>query len=83
MNFHRLVDAEARKQNHPDVDHERAIRLFPTTRNTTWALQVRAPMELPRAREGKDYIIACAHLSIDDLVALRDAANAALAEAGR
>lgn len=48
---------------------------------TRWALQVRAPITLANGREGNDFVIATATLNRDDLLALRGAIDASLAEA--
>jgi hypothetical protein len=48
--------------------------------NARYALQVFAPMKLANGGEGRDYMIATASLSPQDLVALRAEIDAAIVE---
>ena len=66
----------------PGADREKAIRLYCDQAGTTWALQVRGPIRLANGREGKDFIIAAAKMSREDLQALRAAIDETLAEYG-
>lgn len=78
--MYRPVDsAHATKVN--DVKREPAIRLYCEQHGQCWGLQVRAPMRLNNgAKEGKDFIVAHAMLSVDDLKELSSAIDAALSE---
>ncbi len=62
---------------------ERAVRLYCTQYAQSWSLQVRGPegTGLMGYTDGKRDMIANASLGKDDLIALRDAINEALAEA--
>lgn len=55
------------------VPYEQNIRLYSAQSHSQWNLQVRGPMRLANGRDGKDFIVATASLSLDDLRALRDA----------
>ena len=70
------------KANDPDVPRERAVRLFKESPET-WAFQLRAPLGLGFAglRDGKDFIVASASCSLDDLRAMRDALDLAIGDA--
>lgn len=74
------TDMYARADKVKGVPREMAVRLYSTQSCTTWDLQVRAPIRV-QGGEGKDFIVSAASLSRPDLVALRDAINAFLAEA--
>lgn len=63
-----------------DVERVRAVRLYHAAPGD-FALQVRAPATNRNHREGKDFLIATASLSITDLRALRDSINTILGEA--
>lgn len=79
--IYRQVDrAYAHKVN--DVPRTSAIRLYCERNKQCWGLQVRGPMKLnSKGREGHDFIVAHASLNLEDLKALRDAVDAAIAEA--
>lgn len=59
---------------------EKAIRLYCTQYKQAWSLQIRGQLGIGLfgVAEGKDDAIANASLSVDDMVALRDAINTAL-----
>jgi hypothetical protein len=61
-------------------DRQRALRLYCTQITEMWMLQIRTPMSVQGRAEGKKAIAACADLTVADMVALRDAINAFLAE---
>lgn len=69
---------DIRRVNDAHVERESAIRLYCATVCSTWLLQVRALITLGNGQQGKDFIVASASLSVDDLRALRDAINAEL-----
>lgn len=65
-------------------NRERGILLYCETSRNTWSLQVRSPISLGSSgagADGKDFVIASAPLSVDDMRALRDAIDAFLVEA--
>ncbi len=84
-----LKHVDAEKSNHPDVPRDRSLRIYRTASpevfgdEASWSLQLRAPMKLANGREGKDFMIATAVLSIHDLIALRDEADAAIRDVQR
>lgn len=83
QDFHRVVpQAHACKVNEHDVEKTDAIRVYCTQSSAPacWALQVRSTMRLANGRKGADYIVATASLQREDMLALRDAINVALAE---
>jgi hypothetical protein len=63
-------------------DFERAIRLYCSQFNATWELQIRGPNGIGYAgmADGKDNLVANASLTKQELIALRDAIDAALAD---
>jgi len=64
-----------------NVEREQAIRLYCEQSGTAWLLQVRGPQRLGfGGREGKAFMVAGATLTRDDMVALREAIDALLAE---
>lgn len=65
-----------------DYEREGGIRLYCTQAGTAWALQVRDWIRLANGRKGKDFIIATASMSREDLLALRTAIDETLAEYG-
>lgn len=85
--FIRPIDhVDVGKYNHAET-RDRGIRLYCTASaethggdNARYALQVFAPMKLANGQEGRDYVIATASLSPQDLVALRAEVDAAIAE---
>jgi hypothetical protein len=85
--FIRPIDhVDVGKYNHVKT-RDRGIRLYCTASaethggdNARYALQVFAPMKLANGQEGRDYVIATASLSPQDLVALRAEVDAAIAE---
>lgn len=78
--FYKPVSSAYALKADKDIERERGIRLYCVSHNQTWALQVRAPVQLRRAREGADFMIAVANLGVDEMRALRGAIDAALAE---
>jgi len=65
----------------PHAPRDQAVRLYHASfHDGIWNLQVRAPMVLGRAKEGRDYIVATAAMRREDLIALRNAINVTLAE---
>jgi|GEM_PF-3029251 len=62
-----------------NVERESAVRAYCEQMGTTWALQVRGPMKLRGGREGKDFVVAIAHLDRAELQALRDSIDHFLA----
>lgn len=79
--FYRPVEyADAVKCN--GVERKKAIRFYESQRCTDWSIQVRAPIRLAyRGAEGKDFIVATAHLGIDELRLLAAELNKAVREA--
>jgi hypothetical protein len=85
--FFRAVEYTAVcKYNHAET-RNRGIRLYCTASavthggdNARYALQVFAPMKLTNGQEGRDYMIATAPLSHQDLVALRAEIDVAISE---
>lgn len=64
-------------------DRERGVRLLCTQSAQLWTLQIRSPISLGShgyGPDGKDFIIAGAPLSRDDMRALRDSIDAFLKE---
>ena len=59
-------------------DRERAVRLYCTSMDRAWSLQVRGTIKRADGRQGKDFIIACASLDKEGMRALRDAIDAML-----
>lgn len=57
-----------------------AIRLYCTSADTSWCLQVRAQETLANGTAGKKYLIASATLDRETMLALRAAINANLEE---
>jgi hypothetical protein len=78
--------ADAHKVNHIGVPRELAVRIYCSAsprshrEHARWNLQVRAPMKLARGREGRDFIVSTASMSIEALTTLRDAINRAIRE---
>jgi hypothetical protein len=60
------------------VEREKAVRLYCVQHGQAWALQIRAPLTLRSGAEGKDFLVAHAALTREELVALRDAIDAHL-----
>ena len=58
-----------------NVEPERGLRLYCEQADDIWALQVRGPLRLQNGTDGKDFIIANAHLDREEMMALRDAIN--------
>jgi hypothetical protein len=60
----------------------RAVRLYCTESKRCWHLQVRGPIAtgFSGLREGKDFAIASAYMTRDDLLKLRAAIDAQLSE---
>lgn len=54
-----------------EAKQEQGVRLYCTAANTTWSLQVRAPLKLANGGLGKDYIVATASLPRAALLKLR------------
>jgi hypothetical protein len=85
--FIRPIDyVDVGKYNHTET-RDRGIRLYCTASakthggdNARYAMQIFAPMKLANGREGRDYVIATASLSLQDLVALRAECDATIAE---
>jgi hypothetical protein len=71
--FFRAVEwATAEKVNY--ADRERGVRLYRYQRSPDdWLLQVRTPMRLRNGEDGRDFIVASAHLDREQLTELRDA----------
>lgn len=67
-----------------DVERERAVRIY-RSGPEEWEIQLRGPLGLGTfgLRDGKDFIVAGASCSIDDLRALRGALDNLIAEAER
>lgn len=77
----RWVEAVKHRHDLAEEHKQRAIRMYCESHGHSWILQVRAPVKLgSTGQDGKDFIVASAHLDRDDLVALRDACNALLEE---
>lgn len=78
--FYRKVRrAGSKAERH--VEREQAIRLYCEMSGESWILQVRGPEWIGSGwTEGKKFQIATAHLSKPDLVGLRQAIDALLAE---
>lgn len=70
------------KANDPSIPRERAIRLYKESPEG-WDLQLRAPIGLGSfgGRDGKDFIVASASLSLDDMRALHLALGDMIADA--
>src|SRR3990167_6813225 len=81
--FNKDYKVRIKKYDQRDGRIERAIRLYCTQFRESWSLQVRGPLGVGNfgLRDGKDDLIADASLNRDDMVALRDAINAALGDA--
>mgnify|MGYP001614930810 CR=1 FL=1 len=71
------------KYDQRDGRIERAIRLYSTQYAQAWSLQIRSPIGIGTfgMTDGKDDVIANASLHREDMIALRDAINEALADA--
>ena len=69
------------KYNQPHCRIERASRLYSTQFAQAWSLQIRAPLGIGTYgyEDGKTDVIANASLYREDMIALRDALNEALA----
>ncbi len=74
------------KYNHAKT-RDRGIRLYSTASaethgksNARYSMQIFAPITNINGREGKDYVIASASMSLDDLIALGAAVKDAIAE---
>lgn len=63
---------------HPAEDT--GIRLYCTMFRQAWSLQIRGFFQNRDYKKGKTWYLANASLGVDDLRALRDSCNAALAE---
>lgn len=63
-----------------DVKREKGVRLYCDQHGAAWSLQLRSPLTLASGHEGKDFMIATASMSREDLLALRTAINEALAD---
>ncbi len=55
-----------------NVDPKRAIRLYCTRAGSHWNLQVRGLLSKANGHDGKDFVVASAELSKDDLRELRN-----------
>ena len=76
--YRKIRSAEIRKSK--DAPREVGVRLYCSFsgRGGEWTMQVRAPMMNADRTEGKDFIIASAHLSREVLTDLRDAIDVEL-----
>ena len=80
QHFYRPVSrVDIRKENHPSVERESAVRLYCYYSGVDWCLQVRAPLRRKDGSESKDFVVASAHLDVDAMLALRDAIDKQLA----
>jgi hypothetical protein len=87
IDFIRPIDyVDVGKYNHTKT-RDRGIGLYCTASAVThggddarYALQIFAPIKLANGQEGRDYVIATASLSPQDLVALRAEIDAAISE---
>jgi hypothetical protein len=63
---------------------ERGIRLYSTQYGESWSLQVRGPLGVGNQglRDGKDFVVADASLSVEDMKELRAEITAFLQEIG-
>ena len=68
--YHKIEDIRLYKHN--DVEKERAIRLYCVSARQSWNLQIRAPLGVGNfgLKDGKDFIIATASLSLAELTDL-------------
>lgn len=57
-----------------------ALRLFCTSADSGWCLQIRAHEKLASGRQGQKFLIAGATLDRETMLALRDAINTQLEE---
>ena len=64
------------------TNEDSGIRLYCTMFQQQWTLQVRGFHQTRNFKRGKRWFYANAPLGVDDVRALRDACNAALAEVG-
>jgi hypothetical protein len=64
-------------------DQETAIRLYSYSFGTRWHLQVRGYLQLADGSASESFVVASAHMSPEELVALRDSIQAELARAGK
>lgn len=76
--FYRLVQCIHIKKVRK-VPCERAIRLYCESFNLSWNLQIRSPISISHGKVGKDFIVATATLTREEMEALRDAINESLA----
>lgn len=70
----KVQHTDVRRAKAEDCDPEDAIRLLCATTGQAWWLQVRGMMRLASGQPGKDFVVATATLSEEDLRRLRDAA---------
>jgi hypothetical protein len=64
-----------------DIDAKKpAIRLFCTSADSSWCLQIRAHEKLANGQQGQKFLIAGATLDRETMLSLRDAINAQLEE---
>lgn len=77
--FCRQINIRAFKSK-DSSDRQRMIRLYCLQTNSSWALQLRMPLGIGPfgTKDGKDFVIAHARLSRNDMEALRDAIDVAL-----
>ncbi|HZJ67668.1 MAG TPA: hypothetical protein VFD36_29395 [Kofleriaceae bacterium] len=59
---------------------ETGLRLYCAQADTTWNLQLRAPLRLANGKDGKDFMIATASVPKDVLIALRNAIDLQIAK---
>ncbi len=81
--FGRKVRCADVSRVNPDIPREREVRVYcvQSGPDSAWCLQVRAPLKTANGREGKDFMVASAnYLSREDMMAIRDAINAELAQ---
>jgi hypothetical protein len=79
--FYRVVSEYARARAIKDVKQEPAIRLYCEQFGAQWNLQVRALRASgSHYGKGKEFFVSTAPMNRDDLIALREAIDALLAE---
>lgn len=70
--FYRVIrDIQVKKVD--DADREKAVRLYCETHAQSWNLQIRSPVRRRSdGQDGRDFVVATACLSIEDMRALRN-----------
>lgn len=75
------VNTDIYKASGSDKHHYTPIlRLYCTSADEAWSLQVRGPLKRADGRDGADFVIACARMRREDMIALRDAIDRQLEE---